>query len=80
MSLESKNEQNGDNCKGTLDIIFERDRSIGLGSTIGDGQTDRHTQTFFRKRIFLVSGIFPGKADSVILLGLEYRLLYTHKI
>ena len=25
---------------------FERDRSIGLGSTIVDGQTDRHTHTF----------------------------------
>ena len=31
--------------KRTLDIEFERDRSIGLGSTIGDGQTDRQTQT-----------------------------------
>ena len=48
--------------KRTLDIEFERDRSIGLGSTIGDGQTDRqtdrqtgrhtHTQTFFLKHIF----------------------------
>ena len=46
-------------CKRTPDIGFERDRSIGLGSTIGDGQTDRqtdrqtdtqthrHTHTFF---------------------------------
>ena len=31
--------------KRTLDIEFERDRSIRLGSMIGDGQTDRHTQT-----------------------------------
>ena len=29
----------------TLDTEFERDRSIGLGSTIGDAQTDRHTHT-----------------------------------
>ena len=38
----------------------ERDWSVGLGATLGDGQT-----------IFLVSGIFPGKADNVILLGFE---------
>ena len=30
--------------KRTQDIEFERDRSIGLGSIIGDGQTDTHTQ------------------------------------
>ena len=28
--------------KRTLDIEFERDRSIGLGSMISDGQTDTH--------------------------------------
>ena len=28
----------------TLDIEFERDWSIGLGSTTRDGQTDRHTE------------------------------------
>ena len=32
--------------KRTLDIEFERDRSIGLGSTIGDRQTDTHTHFF----------------------------------
>ena len=31
--------------KRALDIDFERDRSIGLGSTIDDGQTDRQTHT-----------------------------------
>ena len=35
--------------KRTLDIEFERDRSIGLGSVMDDGQsvrqTDRHTHT-----------------------------------
>ena len=40
----------------TLYIEFERDWSIGLGSTFGDGHTDRqthtHTQTFFLKHIF----------------------------
>ena len=39
-----------DICERTLDIVFERDRSIGLSSTIGDGQTDRHT--FFCKTHF----------------------------
>ena len=34
-----------DICKRTPDIDFEQDRSIGLGSTFGDGQTDRHTHT-----------------------------------
>ena len=29
----------------TLYIEFERDRSIGLGSTFGDGHTDTHTHT-----------------------------------
>ena len=47
--------------KRTLDIEFERDRSIGLGSMIGDGRTDRqtnrqtHTHTFF-KNAFLDCG------------------------
>ena len=36
--------------KRTPDIEFERDRSIGLGSTIGDRQTD--TYTFFLKHVF----------------------------
>ena len=34
-----------DICERTLDIDFERDRSIGLASTFDDGQTDRHTHT-----------------------------------
>ena len=29
----------------TLDIEFERDRSVGLGSTFDDGYTDRQTHT-----------------------------------
>ena len=37
--------RSGDICKETLDIEFEQDRSIGLGSTIGNGQTDRQTDT-----------------------------------
>ena len=40
--------------KRSLDIEFERDQLIGLGSMIGDGQTDRQTDThtFFLKHIF----------------------------
>ena len=38
VSLKLK-EWNGDICKGTLDIKFERDWSVGLGSTFGDGDT-----------------------------------------
>ena len=34
-----------DICERTLNIEFERDRSIGLGSMFGDDQTDRHTHT-----------------------------------
>ena len=33
---------------GTLDVEFERDWSIDLGSMIGDGQT----RTFFLKHFF----------------------------
>ena len=40
-------------------------RLVSLGATLGDA-TDRKLKT-----IFLVSGICPGKADSVILLGFE---------
>ena len=48
-------------CKRTPDIEFEQDWSVSLGAKLDDGQ----------KIIFLVSGIFLGKADSVILLGFE---------
>ena len=56
-----------DISKRTLDSEFEQDWSVGVGATLGDGQKI--------KTIFLVSGIFPEKADSVILLGFECRLL-----
>ena len=45
-----------DICKRTLDIEFGRDRSIGLGSTFGDGQTDTHTHT--HRQIFFIKHIF----------------------
>ena len=50
-------------CKGTPDIEFEQDWSVGLGVHY---VTDRKLKT-----IFLLPRIFPGKADSVILLGFE---------
>ena len=53
-----------DICKGTPDIECERDWLVGLGATLGDGQK-------IKIAIFLVLGIFPGKADSIILLGFE---------
>ena len=44
---EMKKEKSGMEifARDSIDIEFERDRSIGLGSTIGDGQTDRQTDT-----------------------------------
>ena len=50
-------------CRGTLYIEYERDWSVGLSAMLSDGQKI--------KTLFLVSGIFLGKADSVILLGIK---------
>ena len=47
-----------DICKGTLDIEFERDWSVGLGATLGNEQKIKNYFSSLR--------IFPGKADSVI--------------
>ena len=51
-----KKKEPRDIYKGTLDIEFVRDRSIGLGSMFGDGKTKTHTHihthTFFLKHIF----------------------------
>ena len=49
-------------CKGTLNIEFEPDWSVGLDATLRDRKL---------KTIFLVSRILPGKVDGVILLGFE---------
>ena len=62
---KTKKKKSGDIFKGTLYIECERDWSVGLGATLSDA-TYRKLKT-----IFIVSGIFPGKADSVILLGFE---------
>ena len=37
-----------DICKGTLDIEFERDWSVGLGATLGDGQKIKNYFSSFR--------------------------------
>ena len=58
-----RRKQARDICKGTLYIEFERDRSVGLGATLVDGQKIKNnfsSQEFFR-----------GRAESVILLGFE---------
>ena len=52
-----------DICKRTLYIEFERNWWVGLGPALGDGKN--------LKYVFPVSGIFPGKAESVTLLGFE---------
>ena len=51
-----------DICERTLDIDFDRDWGVGLGPALGDGG---------KFKVVPVSGIFSGKADSVILLGFE---------
>ena len=55
----------GDISKRTLDKGFERDWSVGLGAMLGE-VTQR-----IKKYIFIVSGIFPGKAYSVKFLCFE---------
>ena len=50
-------------CKRILYIEFKRDWRVGLGPPLGEEKN--------LKYIFPVSGNFPGKGDSVILLGFE---------
>ena len=52
--------------QGDLDMEFERDWSDGLGAPLDNGHTEELKYIFFS-----VSGIFPGKADSITLLGFE---------
>ena len=56
----------GDICKGTLNIEFEQDWSVGLCATIGDA-TDRKLKTTF------FSGIFPGLTDCHIVEVRNYK-------
>ena len=54
-------------CKRILYIEFERDWWVGLGPELGDGKD--------LKNIFPISGIFPGKFASIILLGFECTII-----
>ena len=57
--------ETGNICKGTPDIEFEQDWSVGLDATV-------RSVTYRKlKTILLVSSIFSGKADHVIFLGFE---------
>ena len=50
-------------CKRSLDKGFDRVWSFGLGAMLGDGHTENK-----KIYIFLVSGIFSEKIDSVTLI------------
>ena len=52
-----------DICKGTIDIKYEQDWPVSLKATLGKGQKIKNYFSSFRD--------FPGKSDSVILLGFE---------
>ena len=52
-----------DICKGTLDIEYERDWPVVLSATLDDGQKINNFVSSFRD--------FPGKTDSVVLMGFE---------
>ena len=58
-----RKEQAEDIYEGTPDIEFEQDWSVGLGAILAYGQKIKNYLPSFRG--------FPGKADSVILLGYE---------
>ena len=49
-----------------LDIEFGLDWSVGLGDTLGECQHRK-----LKKHFFSISGIFPGRADSVTLVCFE---------
>ena len=49
--------------QGTPDIEFEQDWSVGLGATLRERKKIKNYFSSFKD--------FPGKADSVILLGFE---------
>ena len=55
-----------------IDIECERDCTVGLGATLGDGLKIKNYFSSFRD--------FSGKADSVILLGFEYTMNPQHLI
>ena len=50
-------------CKGTLDIEFERDWSVGLGAKLDDGQKIKNYFSSFR--------VFSGKSRLCHIVGLR---------
>ena len=62
-SRSKKKRETGNICKGTPDVGFEQDSSVGLGAVLAAWQEIKNYFSSFRD--------FPGKADSVILLGFE---------
>ena len=79
----------------TLYIEFEWDRSIGLGSTFGDGHADRqtdgrtdgrtdthtHTQTFFLKHIFRLCEIsYFAATKKLKMINLYINLFISYLI
>ena len=68
--FEKMKKQVGDNCNRTLNIEFEKDQSVGIGATLGDGQKI--------KKYFSSYKDFPGKVDSTILLGFECTINPQH--
>ena len=55
------------NCKSTLNIEFEQDRSVGLGATLRDRQEIKNYFSCFNE-------FFRGKANRAILLRVEYAI------
>ena len=53
-------------CKGTPDIEFEQDWSVGLGATLCETQKIKNYFSSFKD--------FLEKADSVVLLGFEFSI------
>ena len=67
MGIARKRKEHAEDIyKGTPDIEFEQDGSVGLGAILADGQKVKNDFSSFRD--------FSGKTDSVILLGFEYTI------
>ena len=63
---KGRKRETGNICKGTPDIEFEQDWSVGLDAALHGRQKI--------KSYFLVSRNFPGKSDSVMLLAVEWNI------
>ena len=60
---KERKRETGNIRKGTPDIEFEQDWSVGLDATLRERQKIKNHFSSFKE--------FPEKADSVILLGFE---------